>query len=122
MGVTEAVWQNAVFGHAVEHPVRSDDGGIDSAGEDERAHQDDEGVEQQTQGDGAGEEHREAANQVVEILDSFGVRNNHDGEEGDERGEHHAEDENDESGALQVLQLGIGSLLRSWRAANGRDR
>src|ERR1035441_10073995 len=51
--VVEPLGQDAILGHAVEHAVGADDGGVDGAGEDQSADQDDESVEQQTERDEA---------------------------------------------------------------------
>ena len=55
-----------------------------------------------------------------------GVRNDHHREEGNQRGEEHAVDENHEAGALQVLEFGVGDLAVHLRqalfAAHGQQR
>ena len=49
MRLAEPVGENAVFGNAVEDAVGADDRGIDRAGEDQEAHDHDEGAENQPQ-------------------------------------------------------------------------
>src|ERR1019366_3570578 len=108
--VAEPLGEHAILGHAVEHAVGADDGGIDGAGEDQGADQDDESVEEQAERDGADQVHGKAADQVVEILGPGGIRDDHHGEEGNQRGEDHTVDEDHEAGALQVLELGVGDF------------
>ena len=124
--MAEPVGQHAIFGHAVEHAVRADDGRVHRARQNQRAHQHDESVEQQAHGHGADQEHREAADQVVQKLRPRRVRNDHHREERNQRREQQAVDENHEAGALQVLQLGMRDLAvdlrQAFLAAHGQQR
>ncbi len=45
--LAEPIGQNAVFGHAVQNAIRSDDGRVHRAGENDSPHQHDETVKQQ---------------------------------------------------------------------------
>ena len=47
VGAAEPVGKHAILRHAVEHAVRSDDGGVHGAGENQGAHQHHEGMKQQ---------------------------------------------------------------------------
>ena len=117
MRMAEPIRKDAVFGHAVQYAVRSDDGCIHRAGKDQRSHQYDERVKQEPQRNRAGEKHRQPADEIVEILGALGVRDNHHGEERDQRGEQHAVNEDHESGSLQILELGISDLAIDLRQA-----
>src|ERR1019366_1235385 len=114
--VAEPLGEHTILGHAVEDAVGADDGGVDRAGEDHGADQDDESVEEQAERDGADQVHGKAADQVVEILGPGGIRDDHHGEEGNQRGEDHTVDEDHEAGALPVLELaqGIGVELEAF--------
>ena len=81
--MAEPVGKHAVFGHAVEHAVGADNGRVHRAGQNQRAHQNHEGVEQQPHGDRADEVHREAADQVVQEVLARRVGDDHHGEKGD---------------------------------------
>ena len=65
MRVAEPVRKNAVFGDAVENAVRSDDGGVDRAGQHQDADHHDESAEGQPQRQRADEIHGQAADGIV---------------------------------------------------------
>ena len=95
-------------------------------GEDQRAHQHDEAVEQQAQRQRADQVHGKAADQVVQKLRPGRIGNDHHGEERDQRREEHAVDEDHAAGALQILELGMGDfavdLRQRFEAAHGEQR
>ena len=70
--------------------------------------------------------HRQAADQVLEELRPYGVRNDHHREERNQRGEHHAVDENHQRRFFQVRQLGMLDFAIDLRerffAAHGQHR
>ena len=122
----EPVGQHAVFRHAVEDAVGPDDGGVHGAGKNQGPHQHHEAVKEQAHGNRPDEVHGKAADEVVQEVLPRGVGDNHDREEGNQRGEQHAVDEDHEAGALQVLQLGIRDfavdLGQALFAAHGQQR
>ena len=124
--MAEPVGQHAVFGHAIEHAVRSDDGGIHGAGQDQRSHQHHESMKQQARQNRPDQVHRKPADQVIEKTLPRDVRDDHHREEGNQRGEQHAVDEDHEAGAFQVLQLGVSDfaihLRQALFAAHGQQR
>src|SRR5436305_4364812 len=83
-------------------------------------------MKQQTSGKRSGKVHRKAADQVIQELWARGIRNDHYSEKRYQRGEQHAVDEDHKTGALQILQLGIGNLAVDLRqalfAAHGKQR
>ena len=83
-------------------------------------------MEQQAHGHGSYQEHGEPADQIIQELVPRGIGNDHHREEGDQRGEHHAVDEDHEAGAFQVLQLGVRDftihLRQAFFAAHGQQR
>ena len=83
-------------------------------------------MEQQPRRRGSSQIHGEAADQVVEELRTLAVRDQHDGEEGDQRREQHAVEKDHEAGALQILQLGMRdltvNLCEGLLAAHGQQR
>src|ERR1039458_3903035 len=97
--MAEPLRQHAILGHPVEHAIRADDRRVDRAGEDQRAHQYDESVEQQAQRQRADQVHRKAADQVVQILRPHRIGNQHHGEKRNQRREYHAVDEDHEARA-----------------------
>src|ERR1035437_6068092 len=123
--VAEPLGEHAILGHPVEHAVGADDGGVDRAGEDQGADQYDKSMEQQAERDRADQVHGKAADQVVQVLGPRGIRNEHYGEEGNQRGEDHTVGEDHKAGALQVLQLGVGDfavdLGQGLLAAHGEE-
>ena len=66
--------QDAVFHQPVEHAVGADDGGIDRARQNERAHNHHEALEDQPQGVGADNIHGQAADQVGEVFVAHPIR------------------------------------------------
>jgi hypothetical protein len=68
--------------------------------------------------------HRQAANQVLEIVWTDAVRNDHHRKERNQRREHHAVNENYEYRFLQVRQLRVldfpVDLRQRFRAAHGQ--
>ncbi len=118
--------ENAVFGHAVQHAVRADDGSILRAGQNQDANQHHEAVEKQLQAHGPDQVHGDAADQVGEIIGANLVGNDHDREERNQRGEEQAVDEDHQPGLFQILQLGMLDLAidlgQRFLAAHGQHR
>ncbi len=98
--------EHAVFGNAIEHAVGADNGGVDRAGENQRADHHDETVEDQARDKRPGEIHREAADQIFEETLAHIVRDDHHGEERNQRREDQAVNENDHARFFEVGQLG----------------
>ena len=64
----EPVGQHAILGNAIEHAVRSHDGRVHGAREDQRSHRDDERMKAEPQRERAHQIHGQAANQILQIL------------------------------------------------------
>ena len=69
--VAEPGHQHAVLGHAIQHAVGADDRRVDRARKNQPAHDHHEDVERQPQGIGPAQIHRQAADQVGEVLGPF---------------------------------------------------
>src|SRR3984957_1571547 len=106
MRLAEPFTEHAVFGDAIEHAVGADDRGIDRTGENQRADDDDEAVEDQAGDERPGEVHRKAADQVFEEALADIVRDDHHREERNQRSEDQAVNENHHARLFQVGQLG----------------
>ncbi len=125
MRLAEPVGEDAVFGDAVEDAVGADDRGIDRAGENEEAHDHDEGAEDQFQQHRAVLIHGQPGDQVVLVdRDANRVRDDHHEQQGGEPGEDEAVNRDDDGGALQVLEFGMGKLAidlgQRFLAAHGQ--
>src|SRR5215469_1874053 len=121
----EPLRENAVLGHPVQHAVRSHDSGIDRSRKHQNAHKYDECLESEPQMVRADKIHRQAADQVAEVLGADRVGNDHEREEGDAGGKDQAINKNDEAGLLQVAELGMLNfavdLRQSFLTAHGQD-
>src|SRR5882724_8837913 len=123
---SEPVGEDAVFGDAVEDAVGSDDGSVDGAGEDEESDDYDEGAEGEAENVRTDHVHGQASDEVVFVdRDADGVGNEHHREQGSEAGEEEAVDGDDDRGAFEVLELGVGNfavdLGEGFFAAHGED-
>src|SRR5690348_7393328 len=126
MRLPEPVRQNAVFRNAIKNSVGAYYGRVDRARKDHDPHEHHEAVEQQATRERSHHIHRQAADKVVLIAEAcVGIGNNHEGKEGDQRREHHAVNEDDKSGFLQVRQLWMLNfavhLGQGFEAAHGQD-
>ena len=81
MRLTEPARKHAILGNAVQHAIGPDDGRIYSTRKDEHAHEHDESVKRQPQPERSGQKHRNATDEVVEILAPFCIGNDHDSAE-----------------------------------------
>src|SRR5437764_9787835 len=126
MRFAEPIQQDAVFGHPIQNSVRSDDRGIDSAGEDQYAHDDDKNMEEEAENLRSGKAHRQPADEVVHIRLPNVVRDDHYGEQGDEPGRDNGVDANDIRGKLEILELRRSDLAidlrQGFEAAHGQQR
>ena len=125
MRLAEPVGENAVFRNAVENAVGTDDRGIDRARKDQEADHHHEGRGKQPQQQRAVLIHGEAGDQVVLVnRDPHRVRNDHHEQQRREPGKDEAVNRDDDGGALQVLQLGMGQfavdLGQRFLAAHGQ--
>ena len=68
MRLAEPGQQHAVFGHAIQHAVGADDGGVHRAGKNQPADDHDENMEAEAQQVRTAEAHGQPADQVVEVL------------------------------------------------------
>ena len=102
----EPVGQDAILGNAVEDAVGADDGGVDGAGQDQEADDDDEAFEEQLEHVGPDDVPGQAADQVFRVeLHAHFIGNQEHGEKADARGKNNAVDEDDERGLLEVEHL-----------------
>ena len=126
MRMAEPIGQHAIFGDAIQHAVGADDRGVDGAGQQQHAHQHDDAVERQAQGERADQVHGKAADQVVQKLGPRRIGDDHHREERHQRGEDHAVAEDHPAGAFQVLEFGMGDfaidLRQGFEAAHGEQR
>src|SRR5580693_4529238 len=80
----------------------------------------------QLQHGGTHEVHRDAADEIGEVVMPDVIRNNHYGVERDQRGEQQTVDEDDQPGFFQVLQLGMLDLAvhlgERFLTAHGQNR
>src|SRR6266849_5287003 len=124
VGLTEPVGKNAVFGNSIEHPVRSDNRGIHGARQNHRAHPYDEAVKNEPHQERPLQIHRQAADQVFQIVLADVVRNDHHRKKRDQRSEHQAVNENNQAGLLQVRKFGMLNFAVNLReglfAAHGQ--
>src|SRR5207253_2611088 len=79
--LTEPGAEHAVFRNAVQHSVRSDDGRVDGARQDQSADNHDKTVEYQADNKWPFQIHRQTADQVLEEMLADVVWNNHYGKE-----------------------------------------
>ncbi len=127
MRLTEPVGEDAIFGNPIEDAVGSDDRRIDRAGEDQETDNYDEGAEEQFEQHRAVLIHGEPGDQVVFVnRDADRVRDDHHEQQGRESGEYEAVNGDDDGGAFQVLELGMGELAidlgKRFFAAHGQHR
>ena len=106
----EPTGEHAVFRHAIQNAIRTHDGSVLRARQNQHAHQHHEAVKQQLQARRSGQVHGDAADEVGEIIRANLVGDDHHREERNQRGEQQAVDENHQPGLLQVLQLGMFDL------------
>ena len=123
----EPVGDDAVLGHAVQDAVGADDRRVDRPGENQRADDHHEGVQDEFRPGGAVDAHRQAADEVVPVLlHANVVGNQQHGQDADAAGEDQAVEEDDEGRPLEVLELGeldfAVDLGQGLLAAHGQDR
>src|ERR1700757_1764411 len=106
MRLAKPVAQHAIFGNTVEHAIRTDDRGIDRASKNHGAHDHYEGVKDQPDQEGSGEIHGQTADKIFQETLPHVVGNDHHGEEGNQRSENHAVNENHQSSLFEVDQFG----------------
>ena len=106
MGTTEPVGEHAVFGDAIEHAIRADDGGVYGSRENQESDNHHERAKGQAQNLRADHVHREPGDQVVAInLHADIVGDQHDRQQRHEAGEDEAVNADDDGRALQVFQF-----------------
>ena len=124
MRLAKPVAQHAVFRDAIQDAVRTDDGGIHGAGQNQGADNHDEPVENQPRPDRPLQAHGQAADQVFEEALAHIIGNNHHREKRNQRGEHQAVHENYQPGFAQILELGAFDfaihLREGFFAAHGQ--
>ena len=122
----EPVGHHPVLADTVQDAVGPDDRGVDRAREHQKADDDDERLEEEAQRERAYEVHRDAADEVVEVLRAYRVGDDGVGEEGDERGEQKRVDEDDHPRLHQILMLRVLQLAVDLRqrllARHGEER
>ncbi len=106
MRLAKPVAEHAVFGYTVQHAIRTDDRGVDRARKDHRAHHHHEGVKDQPDQEWSSQVHRQSADKIFQESLPYVVRNDHYGEEGNQRSEDHAVNENHQSSLFQVDEFG----------------
>src|SRR5439155_8524981 len=97
--------QYAIFRNTIQYAVRTHDGRVHGACQDQSAHHDNETVKYQTGDKGPFEVHRQAADQVFEELLADAIRNNHYGKKRNQGSKNQAVDKNDCAGLFQVGEL-----------------
>src|ERR1700722_357779 len=122
----EPAGQHPIFRHAIQDTVGANNGSILRSRQNQHAHQHNEPMKQQLQTGRPHQIHRDAADQVGKIIRPYAIRNNHYGEERNERSEQQAVDKNHQPGLFQVLQLGMFDFTIHLRqclfAAHGQYR
>ena len=127
VGLQEPLGHHAVLGHAVQHAVAADHRRIDRAGQNQKSHHDDEGVEKQPGQRRPDHVHRQSADQVVRIdLHADFVGNQPPGHKGDAGRQQQAIDEDNKRRLLEIgqfwrLDLPVHLRQRLF-AAHGQDR
>ena len=105
--MAEPIGEHAVFRHAIQHAVGTDNRGIHGPGENQRADHHDEDVERQPHRKLPVQMHRQAADQILGEVSAHAIRNDHHREKRNQRSEHQAVNKNHQPGFFQVLQLGM---------------
>ena len=105
MQLAKPRWKHTVLRDTAEDAVGAEDGCIDRTRQDENTDHHDKTVKGEPEPEGPCKHHREAADQVVENIGALRIRDQHDGEEGDQRGKEHAVEEDDQACAQKVLPL-----------------
>ena len=113
--LAEPLDQHAVFRHPVHHAVGADHRRVDRAGENQRAHHHHKNMEQKPQQLRSSQMHRETAQQVVHVLRTHRIRDDHSGEQRDHTGADQRVDADQSARAPQILQLGVGDLAVDLR-------
>ena len=102
----EPVSKDSVLRDAVQHTIRSNNRGINCAGENEESNHDYKSAEQQLQQERTAEPHDQFRKKVVLVTrQRNALRNNHYGQQRPNSGEHEAVNGDDDRSALQVLEL-----------------
>ncbi len=104
--LTEPIAKHSVFRDTVEDAVRPHDGSIDRTGKNECPDDDDEAMKDQTHQKRTFQIHGQATDQVLEETLTYVVRNDHDGKERNQGSKYQAVNEDDQTGFLQVPELG----------------
>ena len=124
--LTEPGTENTILRNAVQNAVGANDRGVDSASEDQSAHNDNKAMEDQAEDERSLEVHGEAADKVLEEILALLIGDDHHREERNERGEDQAIDEDDQAGLLEVRELRMldfaVDLGQGFFAAHGEDR
>ena len=110
MRLTEPMGKNAVLGDPVQDAVRPHDGRVDRSGEHQRADHGNERAERHSNGQWAGQVHRQPADRIVEEVVSDGIWNDHHGKERDACRENQAIHENDEARFFEVTEFRMLNL------------
>src|ERR1700691_3612496 len=122
--LTEPLAHHAVFGNAVQHAIRAHDRGVHRPSKNQRAHHNHESMEDQARDERTLEAHRQPADQILQKALANVVGNDHHREEGNQRSENQAVNENDQTGLLEVQQLGAFDfavhLRERFLAAHGQ--
>src|SRR5262249_23053522 len=105
--LTEPGRENTIFGNAIEDAVGTDDGGVDGAGENNGAYDNDEYVENDACEERASKVQGEAPDEVFQKALADVIGDDHDCEERDERSEDQAVNENDEAGFFEIRKLRV---------------
>src|SRR5712671_4797781 len=99
----EPLCEDAVLGNTIQYTVGTDDRGVHRASENKGSYHHDEPMKNQTDNQGSLKAHGQAADEVFEVILPDTVWNDHYREEGHQRGEHQAVDENDQARFFQIF-------------------
>ena len=126
MRLLKCVGEHAIFSNPIEHAVCAYNRGILRAGKDEDANQDYETVKNQSGPQWSPKVHRDAADEIPEVLVPNAVGNDHNGEERSQGSKEKRIDSDYHCSLFQISQLGMRDfavhLSQGFFATHGQHR
>src|SRR5262249_1728111 len=113
--VPEPLGQNAVLRNSIQHSIRTDNGGINSACKHQCSNHGHKAAKGNPGPQGSDKIHSKTTDRVVLKCRAYRIRDNHHDEESHAGGENQAIGENDESGLLEILEFRMFDLAVNLR-------